>query len=115
MPDDDLDAVFKALADPTRRAILDLLRGRERTTGELASSFPDLTRFAIMKHIGVLEDAGLVATRKDGRRRWKHLNVQPLRRMYERWVSPYADLWATSLGRLKDQLEAPEGAHGDDR
>ena len=104
---DTLEPVFKALADPTRRAILARLRVRRHTTGELSESFPDLTRFAVMKHLRVLESAGRVVSSKDGRQRWNTINAVPLRRLYERWVSRYADLWATGLTRLQDLVERP--------
>ncbi|MEO1008437.1 MAG: metalloregulator ArsR/SmtB family transcription factor [Planctomycetota bacterium] len=105
--DGELDAVWRALADPTRRSILDLLRGGGRaTTGELVEAFPGLSRFAVMKHLGVLEDAGLVVSRKDGRRKWNQLNAVPLRRVYERWVSKYEDRWAGSLVGLKRLVES---------
>ena len=107
---DDTALVWKALADPTRRAVLDLLRDRPRTTGELADAFPALSRFAVMKHLGVLERAGLVVVRRRGRERWNHLNGVPLRAAYERWMRPYADRWATSLLRLRDAAEQREGA-----
>ncbi|HKE51404.1 MAG TPA: helix-turn-helix domain-containing protein, partial [Actinomycetes bacterium] len=102
------DLVWKALADPTRRAILDLLRDQPRTTGDLAESFPALTRFAVMKHLGVLEHAELVLVRRRGRERWNYLNGVPLRAAYERWMRPYADQWADSLLRLADTVEQPE-------
>jgi DNA-binding transcriptional ArsR family regulator/uncharacterized protein YndB with AHSA1/START domain len=102
--DDDDGAVWRALADPTRRAILDLLRERPRTTGELAEAFPT-SRFAVMKHLAALEKAGLVAVRRRGRERWNHLNGVPLRAAYERWMRPYADRWASSLLRLKEAAE----------
>lgn len=102
------DLVWKALADPTRRAILDLLRDQPRTTGDLAGSFPALTRFGVMKHLGVLEQAELVVARRRGRERWNYLNGVPLRSAYERWMRPYADQWADSLLRLKDTVEKPE-------
>ena len=108
--DDDTGLVWKALADPTRRAILDLLRDRAHTTGELSGAFPALTRFAVMKHLGVLEDAGLVVVRRRGRERWNHLNGVPLRAAYERWMGQYADRWAESLLRLKETAERQEGA-----
>jgi DNA-binding transcriptional ArsR family regulator len=76
--------VWQALADPTRRAIMDLLRQAPRTTGALAEQFPT-TRFAIMKHLTVLETAGLVVIRRRGRERWNHLNAVPLELVYERW------------------------------
>ncbi len=104
--DDALDEVFKALADPTRRRVLDLLRERARTTGDVCAAFPGLSRFAVMKHIGVLESAGLVVARKEGRVRWNHLNAVPLRRMYERWVSRYEGAWASALLGLRDAVES---------
>ncbi len=106
--DDDLDNVWKALSDPTRRAVLDLLRLGPRTTGDLAGAFPGLTRYAVMKHLGVLESAGLLLVRREGRKRWNHLNAVPLRRVYERWVSQYEDAWAGSLVRLKHAAELGE-------
>lgn len=103
--DDAADAVWKALADPTRRALLDELRDGPRTTGRLAELVPGMTRFGVMKHLAVLEDAGLVTAERKGRERWNHLNAVPLRRIYERWVSRYEDRWAGSLERLKQQSE----------
>lgn len=104
--EDTFDAVFGALADPTRRRILDELRARPRTTGDLAAMFPGLSRFAVMKHLKVLSEAGLVIAKPQGRQVWNHLNVVPLRRAYERWVSPFADLWAASLENLRRAAEA---------
>src|SRR5918996_1998614 len=109
MTADDTGAVWKALADPTRRAILDLLRDRARTTGELSAAFPEVTRFAVMKHLGVLEDAGLVVVRRRGRERWNHLNGVPLQEAYERWMQPYANRWASSLLRLREAAEQGKG------
>lgn len=98
-----------ALADPTRRRILDLLRDRPRTTGELADQFA-VSRFATMKHLGVLARAGLVAVRREGRIRWNHLNASPIQEIYERWVRPYESQWASGLLRLKGGIEArPKG------
>jgi DNA-binding transcriptional ArsR family regulator/uncharacterized protein YndB with AHSA1/START domain len=99
------DDVWRALADPTRRALLDLLRDAPRTTGELAAAFPDVTRFAVMKHLGVLADAGLVVVRRRGRERWNHLNAVPLRQAYERWMAPFAERAAVTSLRLKDFVE----------
>lgn len=99
------DGIWKALADPTRRALLDLLRDAPRTTGELAAAFPALTRFAVMKHLSVLEDAGLVVVRRRGRERWNHLNAVPLRQAYERWMAPFAERAAVTSLRLKDFVE----------
>src|SRR5579875_2314669 len=106
----ELDPTWKALADPTRRAVLDLLRDRPRTTGELTASFePRLSRFAVIKHIGVLESAGLVVSRRRGRHVWHYLNAVPLQEMYERWVKPYEALWASSLIQLQRHVE--ESSH----
>jgi DNA-binding transcriptional ArsR family regulator len=102
---DDLDAVFKALADPTRRRVLDLLKPGPRTTGALVAEFPQLSRFAVMKHLGVLEEAGLVLVRRQGRERFNYINTVPIRQVYERWMGPYAELWSSSLLRLKDYVE----------
>jgi DNA-binding transcriptional ArsR family regulator len=101
----ELDGVWKALSDPTRRAILDLLRGGPRTTTEIVEVFPKLTRFGVMKHIDVLRHAGLINTREEGRQRVNSLNAVPIRQIYERWVSGYQELWTDKLLRLKEDLE----------
>ena len=103
--EDGLDIVWRALSDPTRRRVLDLLRGGRMATGEIAAAFPDLTRYGVMKHLRVLSEAGLVVSRKEGRTRWNYLNAVPLRQIYERWVSRYEDLWAGSLLSLKRVVE----------
>lgn len=103
--EDELTPIWKALSDPTRRAILDLLKERPRTTGELCDAFEVLSRFAVMKHLGVLEDAELVFVRPHGRERWNHLNVVPLQTIYERWLRPYEARWASSLLNLKQLIE----------
>jgi DNA-binding transcriptional ArsR family regulator/uncharacterized protein YndB with AHSA1/START domain len=103
---DPLDHTWRALGDPTRRAILDLLRIAPRTTGELASAFPT-SRYAVMKHLDVLVGAGFVVVRRRGRERWNHLNPVPLQQLYERWVRPYEALWAASLIRFRDAAERP--------
>ena len=102
----DLDHVWKALSDPTRRTILDLLRKGQKTTTEIVEFFPDMTRHAVMKHIDVLRNADLINTREDGRRRINSLNVVPIRQIYERWVGPFAELWSSSLLRIKDDVES---------
>jgi DNA-binding transcriptional ArsR family regulator len=103
------DGVWKALSDPTRRSILDLLRDRPRTTTELVEAFPRITRFGVMKHLEVLRDAGLVQTREAGRRRVNSLNVVPIRQIYERWVSPFHELWSSELLRIKELAEEKDG------
>lgn len=100
-----LDSAFKALADETRRAILDELRKGPRTTTELVEKFPQMTRFGVMKHLDVLREAGLVNTRAAGRRRVNSLNVVPIRRIYERWVSKYEANWASQLTDVKRSAE----------
>jgi DNA-binding transcriptional ArsR family regulator len=86
---DPLNPIFKALADPTRRALLELLRPGPRTTGELCAAFPQFTRFAVIKHLGVLEEAGLIFVRPRGRTRWNHLNPAPLRDLYDGWLRAF--------------------------
>lgn len=102
---DKLDPVWKALSDPTRRAILDFLRDRPRTTTEIVDSFPHLTRFGVMKHLDVLRQADLVHTREAGRQRMNSLNVIPIRQIYERWVGPFQELWSSQLLGIKELAE----------
>jgi DNA-binding transcriptional ArsR family regulator/uncharacterized protein YndB with AHSA1/START domain len=104
---DSLDAVWRALADPTRRRLLDLLRDGPRTTGDLCAAFP-VSRFAVMKHLDALEAAGLVLVRRRGRERWNHLNAARLGEAIERWTGPYQALWAASLLNLKRRSETGE-------
>lgn len=106
----ELDPVWKALSDPTRRTILDLLRDGPRTTTEIVESFPRLTRFAVMKHLDVLREAGLVQTREMGRQRMNSLNAVPIRKIYERWVSRFHELWSSELLRIKELAENDEPA-----
>jgi uncharacterized protein YndB with AHSA1/START domain len=101
-----VEPVFKALADQTRRGLLDELFRRDgQTLGALASRF-DMTRVAVAKHLRLLEDAGLIAIRRRGREKLHYLNPVPIRLVYERWVSKYTDPWATGLVDLKRDLEA---------
>ena len=104
MPDE-LDIVWKALSDPTRRAILDLLRDGPRRTTEIVESFPQLTRFGVMKHLDVLREAHLVHTTESGRQRMNSLNTVPIQQIYERWVNPFRELWSSQLVRLKEIVE----------
>ena len=106
MPDDDLDGVWKALSDNTRRSILDLLRQGPRTTTEIVEAFPHLSRFGVMKHIDVLREAGLIHTREERRQRINSLNVVPIRQIYERWVGRFEELWSSHLLRTKEDAEA---------
>lgn len=100
------DLVFKALADSRRRAILDLLKDAPRTTGELCRHFEgSLDRCTVMQHLGVLERAGLVIARREGRNRWNYLNVAPFKELYDRWIAAYASEAVDLLARLKRDLE----------
>jgi uncharacterized protein YndB with AHSA1/START domain len=100
-----VDEVFKALADPTRRSLLDeLFRDDGQTLTALERRLP-MTRIGVMKHLRVLEDAGLVVTRRRGREKLHFLNPVPIRLVHDRWVSKYAEPWATTLSELKQKLE----------
>jgi uncharacterized protein YndB with AHSA1/START domain len=100
-----MDAVFKALADPTRRSLLDeLFRADGQSLHALVERLP-MTRFGVMKHLKVLEEAGLVVTRRRGREKLHFLNPVPIRLVHDRWVSKYAEPWAATLSGLKQRLE----------
>src|ERR1700734_3854324 len=97
--------VWRALSSPWRRRLLDQLRNAPATTGELAAGLPELSRFAVMQHLRVLIEAGLVITERRGRERVSHLNPVPLREWYERWVQPMADAGAAELLALRRTAE----------
>src|SRR5947209_9247242 len=100
-----MDEVFKALGDPTRRSLLDeLFKQDGQTLGALEERLP-MTRFGVMKHLKVLEEAGLVVTRRRGREKLHFLNPVPIRLVHDRWVSKYAEPWASALSELKQTLE----------
>ena len=100
-----MDEVFRALADPTRRGLLDALFERDgQTLGELEQRLP-MTRFGVMKHLRVLEQAGLITTKRQGREKHHFLNPVPIRLVHDRWVSKYAQPWAAGLVELKRDLE----------
>jgi uncharacterized protein YndB with AHSA1/START domain len=99
------DDVFRAIADPTRRSLLDeLFREDGQTLGALQRRLP-MTRFGVMKHLKVLEEAGLVTTKRRGREKLHFLNAVPIRLIHDRWVSKYSEPWAASLTGLKHRLE----------
>ena len=101
-----VDEVFKALADPTRRDLLDeLFREDGQTLGMLEERF-SMTRFGVMKHLKVLEEAGLVVTRRRGREKLHFLNPVPIRLIHDRWVSKYAEPWVAGLSEIKERLES---------
>ncbi len=100
------DLVFKALADPTRRLLLDLLFARDgRTLSDLEAEV-DMTRFGVMKHLRVLEGAGLVVTRRSGREKLHFLNPVPIRLIHDRWIARYAERRVSALAELKHEMEA---------
>ncbi len=103
-----MDDVFRALADPTRRSLLDeLFKEDGQTLTALEERLP-MTRFGVMKHLKVLEEAGLVVTRRRGREKLHFLNPVPIRLIHDRWVSKYADPWVSGLTGLKDELEGKD-------
>jgi len=105
---DDDDRVFKALADPTRRFLLDRLFTRDgRTLTELEAEV-DMTRFGVMKHLRVLEDAGLVVTRRSGREKFHFLNPVPIRLIHDRWIDKYTERQVSALADLKHELEGEQ-------
>ena len=103
----DLDPIWKALSDATRREILDFLRDGPRQTTEIVERFPQLSRFGVMKHLDVLREARLVDTRSEGRRRINSLNAAPLREILERWIGKYEAYWSNTLLRVKESAESP--------
>ena len=103
----DDDRVFKALADATRRFLLDMLYTRDgRTLTELESEL-DMTRFGVMKHLRILEDAGLITTRREGREKRHFLNPVPIRLIHDRWIDKYTERRVSALIDLKHELESP--------
>lgn len=109
-PSERQDAVFRALANPARRALLDHLRDTPLTTGTLCTLFPELDRCTVMQHLKVLEDADLVIAERRGRERWNHLNPLPIHDIHERWIGPHAARAVEKLAELKRGLERPERA-----
>jgi len=108
--DESIERVFKALAAPTRRAILDALKDAPLTTGALCERFPALDRCTVMQHLKVLEDAGLVVARREGRERWNHLNVLPIKLIHDRWIGPHAARAADLIARIASDLDDPPPA-----
>ena len=108
---DEMDQVFRALAAPTRRKLLDELFRRDgQTLSELERKLP-MSRYGVMKHLAVLEEANLVVPRRRGREKLHFLNPVPIRLVYERWVNKYTEPWAATLTGIKRELEEDE--HGD--
>ncbi|MBZ9806481.1 MULTISPECIES: helix-turn-helix domain-containing protein [unclassified Mesorhizobium] len=99
------DNVFKALAHPRRREMLDLLKDAPKTTGMLCEAFSDVDRCTVMLHLKVLEEADLIVARREGRERWNHLNALPIKQIHDRWISQYAGHALSIIDRLKSDLE----------
>jgi DNA-binding transcriptional ArsR family regulator len=99
------DLVFKALAGADRRRILDLLRDEPMTTGDIGKNLPHLDRTTVMQHLGVLENARLIISKKEGRCRWNYLDVSPIQRIHERWIEAYALPSASLLSKLQADME----------
>jgi DNA-binding transcriptional ArsR family regulator len=99
------DQVFKALAHPRRRLMLDELKDGPKTTGALCEIFSDMDRCTVMQHLKVLEEAGLVVARREGRERWNHLDALPIKRIHDRWISEYAAHAVSIIDRLKGDLD----------
>jgi uncharacterized protein YndB with AHSA1/START domain/DNA-binding transcriptional ArsR family regulator len=105
---DPMAPVFRALSDPSRRLLLDQLFERDgQTLGELCGYLPEMTRFGVMRHLGVLEEAGILSTRKVGREKRHYLNPVPIRLIHDRWISKFAEPVVGALSALKDHLENP--------
>src|SRR4051812_26982764 len=105
---DSMSPVFRALSDPSRRLLLDQLFERDgQTLGELCAHLPEMTRFGVMRHLGVLEAAEIVTTRRIGREKRHYLNPVPIRRLHDRWISKYAEPLVGAMSAMKQHLEAP--------
>jgi DNA-binding transcriptional ArsR family regulator len=103
--EDKHDLIFKALGDSRRRQILDLLKDRGRTTGELVEHFGQLDRCTVMQHLSVLEKADLIIVKREGRLRWNYLNPLPIKELHDRWIGGYADSAIDLLARMKHEIE----------
>ncbi|MGA7096337.1 MAG: SRPBCC domain-containing protein [Acidimicrobiia bacterium] len=104
-----MDEVFRAINDPSRRTLLDRLRLQDgQTLGELCRHLPEMTRFGVMSHLRVLEDAGLVTTQRNGRSKYHYLNPVPIRLIHDRWISKYAEPTVTAITGLKASVESGE-------
>ena len=103
--DEDLDSVFKAMANPVRRRLMDAMKDGPCTTGQLCDTEGALDRCTVMQHLKTLEAAGLVIVRREGRERWNHLNAMPIKAVHDRWIAPYARGAVAMLADLKGRVE----------
>jgi DNA-binding transcriptional ArsR family regulator len=99
------ELIFKALADYRRREMLDVLRDKPQTTGDICKRFKGLDRCTVMQHLGVLEKADLIIVKREGRNRWNYINTLPIKEIYDRWISRYATHAIDILARMKHDLE----------
>jgi predicted transcriptional regulator len=112
MTPDSMDAVFLALACPTRRKILDIVKAEPGCGVKHVAGFFAMSRIAIMKHLRVLVEAGLLISEKEGRNRKLYFNCVPIQMIYDRWTTEYSALWASRLTEVKYQIEAKEASGG---
>jgi len=103
--EDKYDLIFKALGDSRRREILDMLKERSRTTGELVERFKHIDRCTVMQHLSVLEKADLIIVKREGRLRWNYINPLPIKELHDRWIGAYADSAIDLLTRMKREIE----------
>lgn len=102
---EDDEEVFRALSDARRREILDMIKVRPMTTGEICSHFDDIDRCTVIMHVDILRKADLIVSRKEGRRVWNYLDPLPIKRIHDRWIGQYADYAVEILENLKKQIE----------
>jgi DNA-binding transcriptional ArsR family regulator len=102
---DKYDLIFKALGDSRRREILDMLKARSRTTGDLVECFKQMDRCTVMQHLNVLEKADLIIVKREGRLRWNYINPLPIKELHDRWIGAYADSAIDLLARMKREIE----------
>lgn len=113
MSPESMDLIFAALAHPSRRRILDILKEDPGSSVNDVAKHFDISRIGVMKHLGVLEDAGLLVSEKEGRTRRLYFNAVPIQMIYDRWTSEYSSLWASKLTRVKYAVEGAKAKTSD--
>ena len=112
MTTDSMDAVFRALASPSRRRILDIVKNHPGANVNEVSEFFETSRIAVMKHLRILEEASLIYSEKQGRDRRLYFNAVPIQLIYDRWTTEYSALWASRMTRVKHRIESKGKKHG---
>jgi predicted transcriptional regulator len=112
MSEDSMDAVFRALASPSRRRILDIVKNHPGANVNEVSAFFETSRIAVMKHLRILEEANLIHSEKRGRDRRLYFNAVPIQLIYDRWTTEYSALWASRMTRVKHRVESKGKKHG---